>query len=394
MKLHRAMRRTEAGWCRLVGEIERGAGSRFEVTFSFHEADATLVADTADAFVPALLLPAMAAGEPLEIVPPVSPLLLRRLPQLQAIFSSWFPRYRIVPVCAQPRAQSASPRAPGVGAFFSGGVDSFYTLRKSLLGETQEAPAVTHLLFFHGLETTLAARRGGEASEARVRAVARDTGLACVAGTTDLRTHFPLPWGEYCGAGLAAAAHALSAGLGSVLIPSTDSYGDAIPWGSHPLVDERWSTERTPVLCDGAEATRARKIERLVAYDPLARRNLRVCIENEGGDFNCGRCHKCVRTMIALCALDVLGEFETFPGALPANLGPALADDDTILLEQNLDLLGRTGRAPMLAAAILRVLRGRRRRLALRTLLENSLAAPLLPTLRALRARLGQRRGA
>jgi len=384
--LRHVTRRIEGGRVRLCGDVERAGGARLELGFSFDAAAAALVADTADAFVPALLLPAMAAGEALEIVPRVSPLLLQRLRHLQAIFSSWFPRYRTVAVCAAPRASSAAP-APGVGAFFSGGVDSFYTLRAHLGCDAPERPAITHLVFFHGLETSLAARRGGEASEARARAVARETGLAFVAGETDLRTHFPLPWGEYCGAGLASAAHALSAGLGHVLVPSTDSYGDAIHWGSHPLVDDLWSSECTTVACDGAEHTRAGKLERFVAFDPLARRHLRVCVDNAGGDFNCGRCHKCVRTMVALRALGAEREFATFPSTLPADLGAALANDDTTFLEQNRALLERTGRAPALAAAVRRVLRARRRRIALRTWLENSSLEPLLPLLRAVRGR-------
>jgi len=395
VKLRRVTRRIEGGRVRLCGDVERAGGSCLELRFSFDAADASLVADTADAFVPALLLPAMAAGEALEIVPEVSPLLLQRLPRLQAIFSSWFPRYRTVAVSAAPHARSAA-RAPGVGAFFSGGVDSFYTLRAHLGRGAPDAPAVTHLVFFHGLETSLAARRGGEASEARARAVAAETGLAFVAGETDLRTHFPLPWGEYCGAGLASAAHALSAGLGHVLVPSTDSYGDAIHWGSHPLVDELWSSECTAVACDGAELTRAGKVERFVALDPLARRHLRVCVDNAGGDFNCGRCHKCVRTMVALRALGVETEFETFPNTLPSDLDAALANDDTMFLEQNLALLERTGHAPALAAGVRRVLRARRRRIALRSWLENSPLAPLLPALRAVRGRRwsGRRRSA
>ncbi len=386
MRLHGVRRCIEQGRARLVGDVEEASGTRFELSFTFDAADAALVATTADAFVPALLLPAMEAGEPLEIAPEISALLLRRLPRLQAIFSSWFPRYRPVPVAARARAAEAGPCAAGVGAFFSGGVDAFYTLRRSLRGETAESPPVTHLLFFHGLETTLAARRGAEASEARARAVAREAGLACVVGETDLRTHFPLVWGEYCGAGLASAAHALSAGLGHVRIPSTDSYADAIHWGSHPLVDELWSTQATTLHADGAEATRAEKIVRLVADDPLARRHLRVCVDNAGGDFNCGRCHKCVRTLIALRALGVERCFETFPNGLPQDLDDSLADDDSIYLEQNLALLLRTGRAPELADGLTRVLRARRRRLALRSWVESSPFARLLPLVRRLRA--------
>jgi len=367
----------------LTGRVERADGARLAVYFAYGRECADLVLDearAADAFVPALLLPAMAAREPLEIVPAASPRLLAELDRLQAIFASWFPRYTRIEVRARPRDERGDPTPAGVGAFFSGGVDSFYTLRRRPPG----GPAITHLLFFHGLETTLELRRGAEAAEARARRVAGEAGVSCVVGETNLRTAFPLLWGEYCGGGLAAAGLSLGGGLGRVLVPSTDSYADAEPWGSHPLVDPLWSTERTAIVSDGAEATRSEKLESL-ASDPLATRHLRVCLENEGGDWNCGRCTKCVRTAVALFALGVVERFETLPHSLPEPLEPVLAQDHAMYLEQNLALLARTGREPALEAQLRRILRRRRRRDALRTLVEESPAAPLLAWLRRLR---------
>jgi len=367
----------------LTGRIERADGERLAVSFAYAPECADLVLDearAADAFVPALLLPAMAAREPLEIVPPVSPRLLAKLERLQAIFACWFPRHGRVALQAQPRVERGEARPAAVGAFFSGGVDSFHTLRHRL----PDRPAITHLLYFHGLETTLAARRGADAAEARARRVATEAGVRCVVGETNLRTAFPLLWGEYCGGGLAAAAHSLGGGLGRVLVPSTDSYADAEPWGSHPLVDPLWSSERTEIVSDGAEKTRVGKLEAL-AGDSLATRHLRVCLENEGGDWNCGRCTKCVRTMVALRALGAAEHFETLPQALPEPLEPLLARDYPMYQEQNLALLARTGADPALEATLRRVVRRRRRRDALRTLVEESAAAPLLGWLRWLR---------
>ena len=399
MKLIAVERNVGGGSARLTGAVERGDGTHCEVTFAYDASDAALVSGEADAFVPALLLPAMAAGEPLELTPPVSPRLLASLPRLQAIFSSWFPHYRRIEVVAHPRdlAARADPDARSigarvgtgarvdVGAFFSGGVDSFYTLLKSVRGLPREDPPISHVLFFHGLETTLEARRGGDASEARVRRVASEAGLACVVGETNLRTCFPLLWGEYCGAGLAAAAHSLGGRLSHVLIPSTDAYADALPWGSHPLVDPLWSTERTAIVSDGAETVRSDKLVQLVANDPLAQKHLRVCVLNDGGDFNCGRCTKCVRTMVALHALGVEDRFETVPRELPPELDRILASDYELYLAQSLALLERTARSPALEARVGRVLRSKRRRNGLRMLLENAAPEWLVERIRALR---------
>jgi hypothetical protein len=57
---------------------------------------------------------------------------------------------------------------------------------------------------------------------------------------------------------------------------------------------------------------------RLVAEWDTALQNLRVCNKIpygtlvEGSAFNCGKCEKCVRTMLALLALDVLKKTRAF----------------------------------------------------------------------------------
>jgi hypothetical protein len=56
--------------------------------------------------------------------------------------------------------------------------------------------------------------------------------------------------------------------------------------------------------------TRLEKIRR-ISTEPLVQRNLRVCWQNVAGSLNCGRCEKCVRTMLSL---DICGTLGRFPG--------------------------------------------------------------------------------
>jgi len=51
----------------------------------------------------------------------------------------------------------------------------------------------------------------------------------------------------------------------------------------------------------------------LLASQPAAQAHLRVCLVNWDGSYNCGRCEKCLRTMVAMEALGVLDRFPTFP---------------------------------------------------------------------------------
>src|SRR3954453_23625681 len=81
-----------------------------------------------DAFVAALLTPAMELGERLRIEGSVSGQLMRSLPQLQAIYQEWNAGLSIISVeTSGPELSAAHEgRARRVSLFFSLGVDSFY----------------------------------------------------------------------------------------------------------------------------------------------------------------------------------------------------------------------------------------------------------------------------
>jgi hypothetical protein len=107
----------------LIGRIEPAGRPVTEVVFRYPAAYAPAGEPGADPFLAALLVPALVAGEPLVLERPVSPRLLRRTATVQDILSG------------------------GVGTFFSGGVDSCYTLVKSRLGLPSAADPITHLIF-------------------------------------------------------------------------------------------------------------------------------------------------------------------------------------------------------------------------------------------------------
>jgi len=91
-----------------------------------------------------------------------------------------------------------------------------------------------------------------------------------------------------------------------------------------PGEDGLWSSEQLKIIHDGSEAERAEKIERLIAKDHYALNKLRVCIDNQGGDYNCGKCWKCIRTMVTLKILNKLKNSKSFPNSLPGNYSNSL----------------------------------------------------------------------
>lgn len=379
MRLHEVAVEAHPGRSRLVGRVERASGEQYELYFEFGGDLPGTLAPGADAFVPALLVPAMLAGEPLESDLPVSPQLLRQLGRVQAILTAWRPELTRVPVSI-PDATTMLPPAPAIGCFFSGGVDSFYSALKSLRGESPRSP-VTHLLFMRGFDAQVDSRATLDAAVAHVRRTAERLGIALIVGESNVRDHMRSLWPEaYQGAALGAAGLALGGLLGRVLIPSTLPYVRmGKPWGSHPLLDECWSTETVTLLHDGSEADRFGKIEQIGRWDRAALDELRVCLKVHGAPENCGRCPKCVRTITMLALAGHTG-LRSFPGGLPEDYLAWIARDNPAFWgELRKGLAGPgTARLPDLVGALDRLERRRQWRTTLRSLAELCGVLPAL----------------
>jgi hypothetical protein len=298
-----------AGESVLAATVSRIDGTEARLWFAYPEEHTELVSDRADAFLVAALQPAMASGSALTVEGVVSPRLLSEIESLQDIFHRWFGWSR-VPVQAPVTAASEHDPSGREAAFFALGVDSWHTLLTN-------SASITHLVHMRGIEWPLSRSDDREAGVIdQAAAVARDRGKVLVAGRTNLRDVFPLDWAtEYSGAGLAAVA--LSMTFDRFRIPSTHPWEYLFPFGSSPITDPRWSTETTRIIHDGADRSRTEKLLATVIGHEDARRTLRVCSYNLGGPGNCGRCEKCVRTMLPLHLTGRLLEVPAFPSSLP-----------------------------------------------------------------------------
>ena len=101
-----------------------------------------------EAIVTPMVLPAMVTGSRLLIDRPVSPKFLENLGVVQDIFSVWQPWLEPLDIVAPDEAPPAASRGKRVGALFTGGVDSFYTLIK-------HQREITDLVFVHGYDIPL-----------------------------------------------------------------------------------------------------------------------------------------------------------------------------------------------------------------------------------------------
>lgn len=270
----------------------------------FESNDATLVAAT-EAFGTSLIVPAMHAGRPLHLEGTVCETWAMNLRPLgDALRGLWYPD------AAQPHAvperRHVAP-SPVTALCFTGGVDAFYTYFES-------RHRIDLLAYVVGYDVKLRQRRRAAEVTRMVRAIAAETGRRGIVIRTNLRRH-PLtraaPWVRAFGGGMAAVGHLLAGEAGRLLIS-----GDGLGF-EHPEVGSRVGTDHlhgsaaVAIEHTAPTVTRLEKIRR-IAREPLVQRNLRVCWQNVADSLNCGRCEKCIRTMLSLDACGVLGSFAGF----------------------------------------------------------------------------------
>lgn len=281
----------------------------------------TPVEPNADAALAACLMPAMRHGGSLTMSEPVSPRLLRNQRQYQSFQRAWSRRWRYgeeplreVEVEAPTREPRLAPAAAGrVAAFFSGGVDSW--------ANVLDTPELTDLIFVRGVDLLLGAEHQRELIDevdAQLRAAAADLALTIHVVETNLRdlSDRLVRWEAYCGCALDAVALFLAPLFERVLIAGDlDHEVQSLVGVSHG-VDSLWSTESLEISEAGGALSRVERV-RKIASNPTAQRTLRVCWRNPDGAYNCGRCNKCLQTMITLEAIGARAEFSSFPSELP-----------------------------------------------------------------------------
>lgn len=264
----------------------------------------------------ACLLPLAAqSGEALRIRLPVDRILFENAAQVLRIWRTWYPELHVVPLHGDLVEPMSGLRPGRVAAFFSGGVDSFFTaVRARDHAAPPERMAVNDLITVWGFDIPLHRPDAFARLRARYAEVAESLGMQWIDVATNLRTTRwqNAHWSRLAhGAALASVVLAMERRFHTGYIPGSGSYRDMHPWGSHYISDPLFSTGTTSIVFDGAAYLRTHKIAH-IADDPRVLRHLRICFESES-DENCGTCDKCLRTMLVLELCGVLERCATLP---------------------------------------------------------------------------------
>lgn len=281
---------------------------------------AAQVSTSGNPWLVALLPLAVSLREPLRLELPVDHLLLDNCHSVMAVWQSW--RRDRQPVAIEaPTGSGEVPSGPrGTGLFFSGGVDSFYSLIHQDRTDDGAGAGVTDLLLVHGADIPVSDAEAFARLRPRIGEVARTFGVGLVDIATNLRdTRWArADWAHLAhGALLAACGLLLEPRLSRVVISSSAPFARLRPYGSHPKTDPLYSTTATRVVHHGADADRPDKVQAIASH-PAVLRHLRVCWIGQT-DTNCGRCPKCLHTMVGLELSGTLSRAE----CLPTTIDPA-----------------------------------------------------------------------
>jgi hypothetical protein len=294
----------------------------------FYETDAQFandVSDDANAFLLSAAISASRDGERrILLEQSVSPRLVEGVTIALSILRRWYGGRRTLPrIESRAGFREATRTVDRAALCLTGGVDSMHMLwwNRAHYATThprafREAIYVVHLSFPDG-EALPRARDVARRQLRALSGICEDTGLELRAVRTNVRLIEPtlrFTQAEGLGSLLAAAAHVQSGGLSSLSIASS-SYeaSDLRPWGTHPHLDPNFSSEGVAILHEDGGLPRSEKVRRIARWDP-ALKHLFVCFEGPLPDSraNCGRCEKCLRTMIALLAVSSLEQTKAF----------------------------------------------------------------------------------
>jgi hypothetical protein len=341
-----------------------------DVFYAVDEKDARRVSLNHDAFrIPAAVVAMRDHETRLTGGDPMCPALQNGLASSLAWLSRWADSDVVPPAidlahgCVHPE-----PQAGSAAAFFSGGIDS-----SALLAANHDAYEIGHPLRItvglvvvgiqsHRWMDRTAISDQLAAARDELSAVGSEAGIEVVPIATNVRalndggTFWKY---EYQGAALAGIGHLFAQSISNLSIAGTWEIGYLDNWGSHPLLDPGYGSHSLRVWHELAQVGRLERT-RLVATSSGLLKGLNVCNKWEAGDQNCGRCEKCLRTMLGLEALGLLTAAPTFdrtrvePGDLrQIRILDRGLEGEYLELIQPLNAVGR----PDLAVAVERAVR-------------------------------------
>jgi hypothetical protein len=291
-----------------------------ELYFEIEETFAEGLFCNPNAFLVACIMPAFRSGERRILIDAeICPELIKNLMVTMRLMRYWYnwygSKYKLLKIDAKSNSDGSYTPVPERAAFcFSGGIDSLCTLRANRLNLPLEHPAsFKDGIVIFGLQPEIDAIF--KHVQSSLSAIAHEARITVVPVSTNIRylcDNWRFWEEEFEGAVLSAVGHALRRRITSFSIGSSVDMYNLHKHGSHPLVDVNYSSSDLQIRHDDITLSRLDKTSLVADWD-VAIKNLRVCNHPEPhNSLNCGKCEKCVRTMLELLALGAIERTRAF----------------------------------------------------------------------------------
>jgi hypothetical protein len=281
-----------------------------------------------NAFMVGTAMAAMWNGETrMEIEGEVDPQLASRLSMAMRLMSHWHksplrPVKILAPTAMRPMPDTSRSTT---AIFLSGGVDSTAALYWNASQYPMGDPRRVGVAFFvHGLDVGDPNKQDRpDVWERGIRTLSvlcQELGVELVTVKVNLR-NLAKSWRFYAkwqfASLLSAIAHAASSRIHRCII-TPDNVLEYIehPHGSHPWLNSYFGADFLEITTGDMEQFSRLERIRLLTKWPGVLDSLRVCWDTNAipdGHLNCGRCAKCVRTMLEFLACGQLAQTKAFP---------------------------------------------------------------------------------
>jgi hypothetical protein len=279
--------------------------------FTFPESCEPWISERGDGFLASILVPAMYFQEKVEIRPIVSPRTAYNLDEtMNALFHRSGGKLKPIELKFHDFSKPDSEKvAGGVGTAFSGGVDSFFTLWSHLpQNQPIEDARLTHGIFVQGFFDINFHHQAYYAHWLEIYSrLFEENHLKLLQVRTNVG-YFSHPWVDWA-FGHIPSLIGISMILGRLFrrfyIPSSgERPHEQINYGTPTT--QLLSTETLEAIYHAPRINRLEKTKTISQWDQ-ARNLLRVCVDHKKdiGITNCGKCEKCLRTIITLNILDL-----------------------------------------------------------------------------------------
>ncbi|MFC1715266.1 hypothetical protein ACFL6S_16475 [Candidatus Poribacteria bacterium] len=294
----------------------------FEVDAGFQDA---FWADP-NGFLLAAILPAWHAGEKrLKIDGSLCPVLCNNLESAMRMFDSWYPELGPRPTIEPSQGFEAvrPSEVPQTASFLSCGIDSLSTLRWDKLNLPPDHPAAIKAVLpicftdVPGMATEHVSGRVQKLITSASR-VAADAGIHSIPVKTNIMKLDDDGWfhtQKWLDAMLTTPGYFLSRRFSRFYIAPSSTSPHLGSSGTNPLLSSWYSSGHVHVQHHGVITMSRFERTALVADWPVGLQNILVCTQSKQSFEikNCGKCEKCIRTMMALEALGKLKESPAFP---------------------------------------------------------------------------------